>query len=82
MFYAIAALASNRRVAVKRLCRPAEGQGWQVKTLLRQGVRRPAALVTHARRLVVRVVVPRGVVGGGNKGKRAGGRPPRWLPGS
>ena len=38
-----------------------------------QGVRRPAALVTHARR----VAVPAAWLGGGNKGKRAGGRPPR-----
>lgn len=58
MFYAIAALAYNLMVAVKLLCLPEECQGWQVKTLLRQVVRLPAALVTHARRLVVRVEVP------------------------
>jgi hypothetical protein len=58
MFYALAALACNLMVAVKRLCLPEECQGWQVKTLLRQVVRLPAALVTHARRWVVRGEVP------------------------
>lgn len=57
MFYAIAALAYNLIKAVQLLCLPQECQGWTVPTLLKQMVRLPAVLVSHARRLVARVEV-------------------------
>lgn len=60
MFYAIAALAYNLMKAVQLLCLPDDCQGWTVPTLLRQVVRLPAVLVSHARRLVARVEVARG----------------------
>ena len=55
MCYAIAALACNLMATVKLLCLPDECQSWTVATLLRQRVRLPAVLVSHARRLVARV---------------------------
>jgi hypothetical protein len=57
MFYALAALAYNLMKAVQLLCLPDECQSWTVPTLLKQMVRLPAVLVSHARRLVARVEV-------------------------
>jgi len=58
MFYAIAALAHNVLIALKLLHLPDDCQSWQLKTLLRQVLLLPAALVRHARVLVARVQVP------------------------
>jgi hypothetical protein len=58
MFYAIGALAHNVLIALKLLHLPDDCQGWQLKTLLRQVLLLPAALVRHARVLVARVQVP------------------------
>lgn len=58
MFYAIAALAYNVLIALKLLHLPDDCQGWQLKTLLRQVLFLPAALVRHARLLIARVQVP------------------------
>ena len=58
MFYAIAALAYNILIALKLLHLPDDCQSWQLKTLLRQVLLMPAALVRHARVLIARVQVP------------------------
>jgi hypothetical protein len=58
MFYAIAALAYNILIALKLLHLPDDCQSWQLKTLLRQVLFMPAALVRHARVLIARVQVP------------------------
>jgi len=58
MFYAIGALAYNVLIALKLLHLPDDCQSWQLKTLLRQVLLLPAALVRHARVLVARVQVP------------------------
>jgi hypothetical protein len=52
--HAIAALAYNVLIALKLLHLPDDCQGWQLKTLLRQVLLLPAALVRHARVLVAR----------------------------
>jgi hypothetical protein len=57
MFYAIAALAYNILIALKLLHLPDDCQNWQLKTLLRQVLLMPAALVRHARVLIARVQV-------------------------
>ena len=58
MFHTIAALACNVLIALKLLPLPDDCQGWQLKTLLRQVLLLPAALVRHARVLAARVQVP------------------------
>lgn len=58
MFYAIGALAYNILIALKLLHLPDDCQSWQLKTLLRQVVLMPAALVRHARVLIARIQVP------------------------
>jgi hypothetical protein len=58
MFYAIAALAYTILIALKLLHLPDDCQNWQLKTLLRQVLLMPAALVRHARVLIARGQVP------------------------